>query len=200
MNKSTKKGFTLLELLIVIGILAILATTTVLVLNPAELLRQARDSQRISDVQTINSALSLYVTTASGPKLSYTGSGCGTYTFGYTLASGTMGATCGPTGVSSTTASRNINGTGWLPVDISGIPGGSPLAAYPVDPTNASGTGPMATSSLIYFYRCDQANLTWEINTNFESSKYNVTDDVPNKDGGTCIDTYEIGTDPGLNL
>ena len=33
-----KKGFTLIELVIVIGILAILATVVVLVLNPAQLL------------------------------------------------------------------------------------------------------------------------------------------------------------------
>jgi len=197
-----KKGFTLLELLIVIGILAILATTTVLVLNPAELLRQARDSQRISDLQTVNSALSLYVTTVSSPKLSYTGSGCGTYTFGYTAASSAMGAACinAASGAASTTASRNINGTGWLPVDISGIPGGAPMAAYPVDPTNASGTLATSTNNLIYFYRCDQTNLTWEINSIFESTKYNTTDGVPNEDGGTCAQVYEVGTDPGLDL
>ena len=36
----TKKGFTLLELLIVIGILSILSTTVVLVINPAQLLKK----------------------------------------------------------------------------------------------------------------------------------------------------------------
>jgi prepilin-type N-terminal cleavage/methylation domain-containing protein len=41
------KGFTLIELLIVIAILAILATAVVLVLNPAQILAQARDAQRI---------------------------------------------------------------------------------------------------------------------------------------------------------
>ncbi|MGC9603563.1 MAG: type II secretion system protein, partial [Minisyncoccia bacterium] len=41
-------GFTLIELLVVIGILGTLATAVVLVLNPAQLLAQARDSTRLS--------------------------------------------------------------------------------------------------------------------------------------------------------
>ena len=44
-----KKGFTLVELLIVIGIVAILATIVVLVINPVELLKESRDSRRLSD-------------------------------------------------------------------------------------------------------------------------------------------------------
>ena len=59
-NKHKQKGFTLIELLIVIAIIAILAVVVVLTLNPAELLRQARDSNRISDFATIKSALALY--------------------------------------------------------------------------------------------------------------------------------------------
>ncbi|MDD4931154.1 MAG: prepilin-type N-terminal cleavage/methylation domain-containing protein, partial [Candidatus Colwellbacteria bacterium] len=44
------KSFTLVELLIVIAILAVLAAAVVVVLNPAELLAQARDSQRSTDL------------------------------------------------------------------------------------------------------------------------------------------------------
>ena len=41
MNKpASTKGFTLLELLVVIGVLAILATATLLGLNPIALMRQ----------------------------------------------------------------------------------------------------------------------------------------------------------------
>jgi len=59
-NNKTQKGFTLIELLVVIAIIAILAVVVVLTLNPAELLRQARDSNRISDFATIKSTISLY--------------------------------------------------------------------------------------------------------------------------------------------
>ena len=62
-----KKGFTLIELLIVIGILAILATVVVLVLNPAQLLAQARDSQRMSDLGSLKNAIALYLATADSP-------------------------------------------------------------------------------------------------------------------------------------
>ncbi|MFA7202022.1 MAG: type II secretion system protein, partial [Candidatus Paceibacterota bacterium] len=43
----SKSSFTLIELLIVIGILAILTAAVVLVLNPTELLKQGRDSKRM---------------------------------------------------------------------------------------------------------------------------------------------------------
>ncbi|MFA7201381.1 MAG: type II secretion system protein, partial [Candidatus Paceibacterota bacterium] len=43
------RSFTLIELLIVIGILAILTAAVVIVLNPTELLKQGRDSTRMTD-------------------------------------------------------------------------------------------------------------------------------------------------------
>src|ERR1700691_308696 len=61
-----KKGFTLIEILVVIAIIAILAAVVVLTLNPAELLRQSRDANRVSDMATLTSALSLYNTDQSG--------------------------------------------------------------------------------------------------------------------------------------
>lgn len=52
--------FTLIELLIVIAVIAILSVVVILVLNPAELLRQSRDSNRIADMASLNSALGIY--------------------------------------------------------------------------------------------------------------------------------------------
>jgi prepilin-type N-terminal cleavage/methylation domain-containing protein len=48
----SKKGFTLLELLIVIGILAILSTTVMLVINPAETFKKATDAKAKHNRQT----------------------------------------------------------------------------------------------------------------------------------------------------
>ena len=59
-------GFTLIELLVVIAIIAILAVVVVLTLNPAQLLAQSRDSNRISDMATLKSAIGLYITDQSG--------------------------------------------------------------------------------------------------------------------------------------
>jgi prepilin-type N-terminal cleavage/methylation domain-containing protein len=66
MHPLSRKGFTLIELLVVIVIIAILAIVVVLTLNPAALLQQSRDSNRVSDMATINSAINLYNTDQSG--------------------------------------------------------------------------------------------------------------------------------------
>src|ERR1700748_1826186 len=55
------RGFTLIELLVVIAIIAVLSVVVILVLNPAQLLQQARDSNRLSDMSTLNTALGIYV-------------------------------------------------------------------------------------------------------------------------------------------
>ena len=68
-KKALPRGFTLLELLIVIAILAILAAVVVIVLNPAETLAKSRDAQRLSDLSTVKSAIALYLTTVSSPSL-----------------------------------------------------------------------------------------------------------------------------------
>ena len=51
------KGFTLVEMLIVIGVLAVLVTVVVTVLNPIEFMKKARDSRRMIDLQSLNKAL-----------------------------------------------------------------------------------------------------------------------------------------------
>ncbi|MDE2145036.1 MAG: type II secretion system protein, partial [Patescibacteria group bacterium] len=49
-NVNERSSFTLIELLIVIAIIGILASALVLVLNPAQLLSQSRDSRRTQDL------------------------------------------------------------------------------------------------------------------------------------------------------
>lgn len=52
-----KKGFTLIEILVVIGIIGILATVVLVAVNPSRQFKQARDSQRVANVNTILNAL-----------------------------------------------------------------------------------------------------------------------------------------------
>ncbi|HLC99885.1 MAG TPA: type II secretion system protein, partial [Patescibacteria group bacterium] len=61
-NHSARKGFTLVELLIVITILVVLGIFVILLINPAEILSKSRDSQRISDLATVKGAMQLFLT------------------------------------------------------------------------------------------------------------------------------------------
>ncbi len=57
---STHRGFTLIEVLLVIAILAILAAIVIIAINPAKQFASARDAQRQSDVYSIMNALHQY--------------------------------------------------------------------------------------------------------------------------------------------
>jgi prepilin-type N-terminal cleavage/methylation domain-containing protein len=61
-----KKGFTLLEILLVIGIIATLAVIVFVALDPARRYEEARNSRRLSDIQNIFSAIQQYVVDNKG--------------------------------------------------------------------------------------------------------------------------------------
>lgn len=56
------KGFTLVELLVVVAVIAILAAITVVAINPAKKLGQSRDAARKSSMQQLATAMSTYYT------------------------------------------------------------------------------------------------------------------------------------------
>jgi len=140
---ASSKGFTLLEVMVVTTILATLATTTLVTLNPVELLAQMRDSQRITTIGMLRDAVSLLV--ADRP---VTTSLAVTNLVHISLPSihqncaDIAGLPALPTGQTyrCVTAERltNIDGTGWIPLDFRGITDGSPFATLPVDPINTS--------------------------------------------------------------
>ncbi len=201
MKNKTQKGFTLIELLVVIAIIAILAVVVVLTLNPAQLLAQARDSNRISDFATLKSALTLYATDVSSttPMNGASGTTFGNGAFAlYTANIATSSVTStystttatswgfvgGETSVVSTTA-RTVNGQGWIPVNFSAISSGAPFSVLPVDPLN--------TGSNMYIYAA--SSTYFKLGTKMESSKYqlNGSNDVVSTDGGNSSTTYEQG-------
>jgi prepilin-type N-terminal cleavage/methylation domain-containing protein len=207
MKKNRKqKGFTLIELLVVIAIIAILAVVVVLTLNPAELLRQARDSNRVSDFATIKSALALYstdvaTTTSMDSSTSTTSTGV-LYSAGYlpgfatttynATSAGAWGFAAGETSI-VTSSIRLVNGTGWIPVALTSISSGAPLGVWPVDPSqNANST------SSAYVYAA--TTTAWKVATMMESTKYktNGPADVETNDGGNSVYVYEQGSNLAL--
>ena len=185
-----KKGFTLIELLVVIAILAVLATVIVVIINPAELLRQARDATRVSDMAALNSAIALYLSDVTTPGLNGQNNGactvftpkCGIHA-GETVTTTLPFATAGAcTGVATTTA----DGNGWVPVSFTLISSGSPLSRLPLDPAGGN--------SWQYAYACN--GLSYKLGAGMESLKYsNPTTGVTrnNYDGGTAAGWYEVG-------
>lgn len=137
-------GFTLIELLVVIAILGAIAVAVVLVINPAELLKQARDSTRLWDLATINRILGLlqadqvdaFMGTSSIVYVSLpdTTSTCANLSLP-TLPSGWT-YNCAPT-----STLQRVDGTGWIPVNFTAFSAGSPLSRLPVDPVNTTSTG-----------------------------------------------------------
>ncbi|MBI4119783.1 MAG: type II secretion system protein [Parcubacteria group bacterium] len=185
--KNMKKGFTLIELLIVIGILAILATVAVLIINPAELLAQARDTQRISDLGTVNAAIGLYLATVSTTDLTDNDLNCSSSNVNgvCTARFATEDATTVPASYPA------IDGTGWVRIDFSGITGGSPLATLPVDPVN--------DATYFYAYIATDATTKYMLSSNLESTRYSAggTDDRESADG-LDNDFYELGSSLAL--
>ena len=188
------KGFTLIELLVVIAILAVLAVAVVLVLNPAELIRQARDTIRISDLAALNSAIALYLADVANPTFSDTGR-C------------TSGSTKPPnmTRTCTTSTSTAVDSNGWVPINLGSISRGSPIPLLPIDPYNGDTGCEGGTLDLCMYVFASYTDETHELNTNMESTKYGGASSGSNvelnsKDGGNDADWYEVGSDPGLNL
>lgn len=211
MNVKEKReaGFTLLELLIVVSIIAILSVALVVVLDPAETLRKSRDAQRISDMTSMKTALGLYLTSTTTPLLGgATNTGCKPTPSAWTSANQKIyysgvagfsdttldgGTTYPVSAISATPATTD--GLGWIPVPFDNLTGGSPISNLPLDPVNTiASASNVASTDLVYRYACSVTPLAFEIDAQLESTAYTSTDDKRTKDGGNSTFYYEVGT------
>ncbi len=201
----SSQGFTLIELLVVIAVIAILSIVVVLSLNPAEMLRQSRDQNRLSDMDTLTHAVSLYQEDQAAAAGSVP---LGTTNTVYVSlpdpnASTTAGSNCAslglpllPTGYAYHCAGpnyyRTTSGNGWIPVNFSSVSTGSPLGQLPVDPTNAS------SSRLYYTYTTN--GTQYEVTSVMEAAKNKPggSNDQISNDGGALASVYEKGSKLGL--
>lgn len=227
-SKKNSGGFTLLELLIVIAIIAILSIALVFMLNPAETLKKARDAQRISDLKTVKTALGVMLTSTSTPLLDAGSAICTTNSAGGTQtakiaysaypapASGivannvgadatgaTTFATSGYTSAAATSTGK-VDGTGWIPVNLKALTSGTPISAFPTDPVNSASTV-ASSGDYVYRYACQNLSTVsgkpsyiFEIDAVLESNAYTVTDPKMANDGGDNASMFESGN--SLNL
>lgn len=120
---SRRPAFTLIEILLVVGILAVLASVVFVALDPAKRFREARDARRTQDIQSILTAIHTYIIDNRGSLpagLDTTERQLGTATSGCAIATGEC----------------NISGTGNC------LNLATPLAKYlknmPIDPNNGT--------------------------------------------------------------
>jgi len=189
--ETVTKGFTLIELLVVIAILAVLSTVVVLVLNPAELIKQGRDSSRLSDMATLNSAISLFVFDQGSSSTAWTA------TSTCTAATSTGSPNC--TTIRTDANTRKVDGTGWVNLNFNSITSGSPLSQLPIDPANGNTTCKRNGGNdarCAYAYNGSSTVGVYEIDALMESSKYfnGGAADVTSKDGGNNDYIYEVGS------
>ncbi len=187
------KGFTLIELIIVIALIALLSTTVILVINPIRLFQEARDSQRMADINQMSRAMSLMLATNSQPVLGPSPANCYVAKALQVCTARYVSAAASTINATSAANVGFVTGGGWVPVNLGTFPA---ISAWPVDPTNAIGSA----TSTFYSYAYDSANA-WEFTAAMESVRYGSSTNVDSmiaKDGGNQPLLYEVGTNVGL--
>lgn len=112
-KKGDEKGFTLVELLVVIAIVAILAIVVLVAINPLDTMKKSRNTRRLSDLTETRKALDLALSEA-------------TTSAGTPFTANASGDSCAN--------SQASDGTGWIPYNSTVMNLKKYLATLPRDP------------------------------------------------------------------
>jgi prepilin-type N-terminal cleavage/methylation domain-containing protein len=187
---SKKLGFTLIEILISVSVLAVLGTAVVYILNPSEIIVQNQDYIRVNDLKSLDQAIKL--NKFAGFFLNYddyknkiyislpdkNGDGfCSEYSLP-SLVSG-WSYHC----AASSDDLGRTDGYGWIPIDFSNLKS-QPINKLPIDPINT------AVRDNYYTFNLGTSKNSYSLSAKLESEKYII--DVASLDGGNNNIVYEI--------
>lgn len=220
-----QKGFTLVELLIVITILVILGIFIVLLINPAEILAKSRDSQRISDLATLKGAMQLYLTDTSdlsavmtakcvaSVPIAETDVAARSKVYASLDAAPNAADTNKYTVVASAADRKKNDGNGWIPLNFTSVTSGAPIDALPLDPSADFSASTDLEAGKYYRFGCynNGGKFEYEFDAGLESGAWGPSaTGIANKganDGGNANATtsptggnnrYEAGNNLGI--
>lgn len=161
-----RNGFSFIQILIILTLIAIFAWGFIYIIKPGKVLEKSRDAARFDDLQSLSGAINQYL--ADGHNFD-----------------GLVGPYSSiDLGFANDKARQQIDGQGWIPLNFTLISTGAPFNLLPIDPLNNSN----------YNYRLgvSQSNKTYEIDCLFEypenTAKYLT-------DNGNNPNAYEVGSD-----
>lgn len=143
------KGFTLIEILVVIGIIAILATIVLIAINPARQFKQARDTQRTSNVNAVLNAIGQYIADNKG---SY------------------------PAGIPKSPASTQEIGSGAGKTDLCVVIVPKYMPSLPVDPgVDPDGAGPLGAGDAVPASSCASYTTGYKVVQDTDANGNRIT-------------------------
>ncbi|MBI4094802.1 MAG: hypothetical protein HY435_01255 [Candidatus Liptonbacteria bacterium] len=182
----------MIELLVAIGVAAILSAVAIFALQPAALLQESRDAKRLSELSDLNRAVGLFIADRS------TASVGAAHTIYISVPDSSITppetkSDCGALGLVPPTGwayeckhpddYRKVNGEGWMPINFESMSTGSPFATLPVDPRNDAAAG---------HYYAYVTGGSYALTGQMESAKY--LQRVALADKGTDFTRLEFGS------
>ena len=136
------KGFSILELVVTLGLLSILFVVGFWAVNPIERLKQSRDSQRQEDLRIVREAVDAVV-------------------FGSVPLANTFGV---PSSKSAIGATQKADGSGWVPMTLS-----AKIGVLPIDPSNEKTFTDVLGSKVLGEYQFISDGIYYVFRTHLEA-------------------------------